>query len=197
LNQSIGNKYDKIAKWWDEEHKNSNYGVSQIERAIKFCKKRNNALDIGCGSGGRITNKLISEGFKVTGVDASIEMIKLAKQKHPSSNFIHSDICNWNTDKKFDLVIAWDSIFHLPLKKQKPVLNKLCKFTAKNGILIYTFGDDIGQHTSNWKNDTFNYSSIGVNENLKILLKNKFILRHLESDQFPEKHMYIIAMKYE
>lgn len=45
----IGEKYDKIAQWWHNCHKASNYGLSQLERAISYCRSRRSALDVGCG----------------------------------------------------------------------------------------------------------------------------------------------------
>ena len=55
---AIGEKYNKIAEYWNERHLDSKYGLNQIEKALKFVKNKNTALDIGCGSGGRIVKLL-------------------------------------------------------------------------------------------------------------------------------------------
>ena len=60
----IGQKYDKIADWWHERHKHSNYGLDQIHRAIKYCSRKKQALDVGCGSGGRVIDILEKNAFK-------------------------------------------------------------------------------------------------------------------------------------
>lgn len=78
---------------------------------------------------------------------------------------------------------------------QKPVVSKLCQLLAERGILIYTFGNAIGEHTDQWRDDTFYYSSIGINENVEIHLNNGLSILHLELDQYPEKHVYTIATK--
>jgi hypothetical protein len=65
----------------------------------------------------------------------------------------------------------------------------------QDGILIYTIGDEIGEHVSDWHDRLFYYSSLGIEKNLDILSKNKCHLRHLELDQFPLKHCIIIAKK--
>lgn len=122
-------------------------------------------------------------------------MIKLAKKNHPDESFIFADICRWESEQKFDFIVAWDSIFHLPLREQQPVLKKLCTLLADNGVLIYTFGDSMGEHEDNWHGDTFSYSSIGINENLKILAANGVTCKHLELDQFPLNHVYIVGVK--
>lgn len=79
---------------------------------------------------------------------------------------------------------------------QKPVISKLCRFLAKGGILLYTFGNTQGEHTDHWHNDTFYYSSIGINENMQLLINNGLSILHLELDQYPENHVYIIATKF-
>ncbi|REG82138.1 class I SAM-dependent DNA methyltransferase [Marinomonas pollencensis] len=191
----LGTKYDKIAQWWHDQHVESSYGVNQFQRAVKFARCGGKALDVGCGSGGRFIRILESNGFSVTGLDVSKEMIKLASVKHPEHNFFHADICSWETKEKFDLIVAWDSIFHLPLVMQKPVVTKLCQLLAEGGILIYTFGNAEGEHTDQWHDDTFYYSSIGINENLQVLINNGLSVLHLELDQYPENHVYTIATK--
>lgn len=190
----IGEQYDKIAAWWHSYHGKSDYGLSQLERAILYCKNYGSALDVGCGSG-RIIKILEQRGFTVTGIDASQKMVEIAKMNHASSNFFVSDICDWDTDQKYDLIVAWDSIFHLPLAMQSQVVTKLCKMLQQDGILIYTFGDDYGEHESNWQNDKFYYSSIGISGNLKIIMEGNCECRHLELDQFPQKHVYVIVQK--
>lgn len=191
--QLLGEKYNKIAEWWNEQHQHSDYGISQVERAIKFCTHKGSTLDVGCGSGGRIIRTLTANGFKVTGLDVSSKMIDLARTNHPQVEFHQADIVQWQPASAYDLIIAWDSIFHLPIDAQAPVVTKLCSALQPGGILIYTFGDDYGEHQSHWHDDTFHYSTIGINENLRLLMENQCQLRHLELDQYPEKHVVVIA----
>ncbi|SMC43869.1 class I SAM-dependent DNA methyltransferase [Moheibacter sediminis] len=192
---NTGELYDKIANWWDEFHIDSDYGMKQLELALQFVKHTNSALDIGCGSGGRMIDRLIQYGFEVTGIDASSKMIELAQKKHPEPKFLNENIITWQTDKKFDFIVAWDSLFHLPLNEQKNVLTKICSILHPEGILIYTLGDAVGEHYSDWHDEKFYYSSIGINENLKILAESNCECKHLELDQFPEKHVFIVAQK--
>ena len=191
----LGRKYDKIAQWWHDQHVDSSYGISQFQRAVSYSSEGGKALDVGCGAGGRFIRLLEKSKFSVTGIDVSKEMISLAAKNHKNHKFVHQDICTWETDETFDFIVAWDSIFHLPLPMQKPVVSKLCQFLAKDGVLIYTFGNDQGEHTDEWRNDTFYYSSIGINENIQLLINNGLSVLHLELDQYPEKHVYIIASK--
>jgi len=79
--EKIGEKYDKIANWWNERHLNSNYGVGQISKALDFASLtdgRGTALDVGCGAGGRLIRKFEEHNFHITGLDTSKKMIVIA-----------------------------------------------------------------------------------------------------------------------
>jgi len=198
--EDIGRQYDDIAPWWNDYHKNSDYGVAALERALNLATGTINsdkarALDVGCGSGGRLLTRLEGHGFHVTGLDASKNMIKLAQDNHPKSEFIHGDIRHWQGELSYDFILAWDSLFHLPLKQHQPVLSKLCRRLSPGGIIIYTLGDDRGEHTDKWRGQEFYYSSIGVQENIEILHHEGLSIFHLERDQYPDRHVYMIAQK--
>lgn len=74
--------------------------------------------DVGCGSG-RFVSALAQKGATVTGLDFAPTMLKMAKelvQQDGVANhcdFVLSDILDWKTDRKFDMVIAigfWDYV---------------------------------------------------------------------------------------
>ena len=195
--EETGSHYDRIAQYWQKQHLNSTYGVSALERAIKFTENKSTSLDVGCGSSGRFIDVLIKNGFTPTGVDISTEMISLARQRHPDVSFYAADICTWQLPQKYDLISAWDSTFHLPLAEQKPVLKKMCDGLNPGGVLLFTCGGTIGPEeiSGGFEGETFDYSTLGVNEFLRIINEFDCTCRHFEYDQLPENHVHIIAQK--
>jgi len=191
----LGKKYDRIANWWHQQHRESQYGVKQVKRALQFCPAGGSALDVGCGAGGRLVRLMQHHELAVTGIDVSAEMIKLAIENHPDETFFVDDICSFTSPEKYDFIVAWDSIFHLPLTQQEPVVSKLCCLLKPGGVLIYTFGDAVGEHQDTWHGDSFHYSSIGINGNLALLALHGVVCKHLELDQWPEKHVFLIGVK--
>ncbi|NUN67302.1 class I SAM-dependent methyltransferase (plasmid) [Pseudanabaena biceps] len=193
----IAFRYDCIAKWWQNQHQNSLYGIAQLERAIKFIPRKQLALDIGCGSSGRFIKILNEQGFQVEGLDISQEMIDLAQQLHPNNTFYRADICCWSPPKFYNLIVAWDSTFHLPLDRQEPVMKKLCNALEPDGVLMFTCGGGYKQSevSGTFQGQDFEYSTLGVNAFLKILTEHQCTCLHLEYDQYPENHVYIIAQK--
>lgn len=190
-------RYNQIAQWWQTQHQDSRYGMAQLERAIQFTSRRQAALDVGCGSSGRFISALSRSGFQAEGLDISSEMIKLARQLHPEIPFYVADICDWVPPKPYSFISAWDSTFHLPLNLQAPVLQKLCSALEPDGVLLFTCGGGhLGSEIAGaFQGQTFEYSTLGVDAFLRLLMEQRCTCRHLEYDQYPEQHVYIIAQK--
>lgn len=192
-----GKAYDQITGRWSREDFNREYGMEQHRRALMFSRQKRQALDVGCGCTGRFTELLLSEGFTVTGLDVSAKMIALARAQHPDVAFHHTDILSFSSDTRFDFITAWDSIWHVPLAEQRPVLSKIISLLKPGGIFIFSFGgtDSEGEHCNTAMGPEICYSSLGTNGFVSYLIANGCKIRHLEFDQYPELHSYLIVEK--
>jgi SAM-dependent methyltransferase len=195
--EQTGFNYDAIASWWLDQMNDSTYGIAALERALKFVGPGRLALDVGCGCEGRYLRRLRERGFVCTGLDVSGEMIALAAKRYPAVQFETGDIATWRLPQQYDLITAWDSTFHLPLHSHEPVLEKLCTGLRKHGVLLFTCGDtdEPGTIEGAFGGQRFEYSSLGVTEFVRLLWRFDCSVRHLEYDQHPENHVYIIARK--
>ncbi|MDZ4817245.1 MAG: class I SAM-dependent methyltransferase [Verrucomicrobiota bacterium] len=195
--QKTGEAYDKIAEWWQEQHVNSSYGLPALKRALEFSTTRGKALDVGCGSSGRFLRKFDDFGYVPVGVDISAKMIESAKRLDPEFEFHCANIVDWEIPTKFDLITAWDSTFHLPLECQEMVLEKMCRALTDNGVILFTCGGtwEPEEISGNFQGQTFEYSTLGISSYLSQLEKHGVLLRHLEYDQWPENHVFIIGQK--
>jgi len=195
--EETGAHYDRLAPSWQKQHMHSTYGLAALEKAIQLAENKSTALDIGCGSSGRFIDIFIQQGFIPTGVDISAEMISLARQRHPEVTFYAKDICTWQLPQKYDLISAWDSTFHLPIAEQKPVLKKMCDGLNAQGVVLFTCGGGVGPQeiSGGFEGEKFDYSTLGVNEFLRLIMEFGCTCKHLEFDQYPENHVYIIAQK--
>lgn len=61
----------------------------------------------------------IDQGFDLTGIDGSAELINLARIRFPEAQFITQDMRTIDLEEKFDLIIAWNSFFHLSREDQR------------------------------------------------------------------------------
>ena len=193
----IGRSYDQLADQFDSDGFPRGYGIKQHERAIAFAQNRRKALDVGCGSSGRIVDLLQSHGFEVEGLDVSTRMIELAKRRHPAVTFHHADVCEWELPGQYDFISAWDSIWHVPLSQQEAVLKKLLNGLSPGGVFIFTMGglDAPSEKTDSAMGPQVYYSVLGIPDTLRLLSDAGCVCRHLEYDQYPELHLYVVAQK--
>ena len=190
-----GRLYDAIASWWDDQQNVSTTGLKFIRRAIHLSANRRKALDVGCGSGGRVITALIGAGYQVVGIDVSARMLRLARSRHPDSHFMHADICEWLPPEQYDVIIAWDSIFHAPYTEQRRVVGKLCDALAPGGAILFTAGGVDGEITGEMCGRNFYYSSLVEEEYLQVLKERGCKCILLERDQHPEEHLVVIGVK--
>jgi SAM-dependent methyltransferase len=187
--------YDRIAGWI-QQSTSPTYGLAALRRALAFTAGPGVALDVGCGPTGRFLTVLEEAGFAVEGLDASAEMLALARTRNAGATFHHADICEWEFSRAYDIVTAWDSIFHLPLDRQEPVLRKLCAGLAPGGVLLFTCGGvPPGEISGEMQGLRFDYSTLGPERNVAILAEEGCLVRHLDFDQWPEGHVVVIAQR--
>jgi ubiquinone/menaquinone biosynthesis C-methylase UbiE len=100
--------FTKLAKYYDLTHHFRDYPQQAefLHAAIqKYLPSANHVLDIPCGTGSHALI-LAEKGYHVTGVDASSDMLKIAKQKAGTSdnlNFILGDMCSLTFSSEFDV----------------------------------------------------------------------------------------------
>ena len=193
--------YDALADHWDGDGFHRENGIEQHERALWFSRRTGAAIDIGCGSSGRIIDLLQSHGFGAEGLDISEEMVARAQARHPEVNFHLADIVSWEFPKEYDFISAWDSVWHVPLEEQEAVLQKLCRALAQNGVLIYTTGgiDSPEEGSNPFLGQPLYHAALGIPTILRTIDEMGCVCRHLQYDQSQKddvgKHLYLIIQK--
>ncbi|WKZ25839.1 MAG: class I SAM-dependent methyltransferase [bacterium] len=104
-------------KIWSKTYDTEDNILIQVEEPIvkKILKKylQGKVLDLGCGTG-RYSLYLDSLGHSVTGIDISMDMIELARQKSKQIQFVQGDISNLTfEDNNFDLVVSGLAIHYV------------------------------------------------------------------------------------
>lgn len=165
--------YNKIASTWDLNRKKSNLNPY----IIKFANlvKKGHILDVGCGAGEPVSSYLSKEGFRVTGIDISSEMIKLARLKNiPNVNFLERDFLTFSSNIKYDGIIAYDSLFHIDISKQDYIYYNLRKLIKPGGFIMFTHGMNYGEVSSKMYDEEFYYSALDLKEIKSLLKDNNF-----------------------
>jgi len=196
--REIGLAYDQLADVWNGDAFDRENGIAQHQRALSFCRQKGFALDVGCGSSGRIIELLLRAGFAadaIEGLDVSARMLELARVRHPQVTFHQADICVWQARRRYDFISAWDSIWHVPLDTHGEVLEKLFTQLTPGGVCIFTLGglDEAGEKTDASMGPRMYYSTPGIPLALEVVRSCGALCRHLEFDQYPEPHAYMIV----
>jgi SAM-dependent methyltransferase len=92
-------------------------------------------LDAGCGAG-RLSAWLVEQGAEVVGVDASPEMIRLARERAPGASFSVADLGERLPygDDSFDLAVA-SLVMHY-LRDWVPALRELRRVLRPDGAIV-------------------------------------------------------------
>lgn len=95
--------------------------------------------DLGCGPG-RVTGHLDGLGLPVFGLDASAEMIRMAREVHPHLRFEHAPMEHLAVaDGELAAIVAWYSIIHMPPEQLPDVFAEFARALAPGGLLQLAF----------------------------------------------------------
>lgn len=145
----IGTKYDLIADTYEQE-RSMDIGINYVRMFVQLLPHpedccQNSVLDIGCGTGLPLTRFLATSKLKVTGIDISSKMIEKAEMNVPFASFMKGDIITAGFENQFDGILAWDSLFHIPIEKQEMVIRKILALLKSNGVFLFTSGGTYGE----------------------------------------------------
>ncbi len=95
-------------------------------------------LELGCGTG-RFTAQLSEYDYKVSGIDLSPSMIKIAKHKHPGIEFKTADMTEYHDDGRYSAIVSvCDSINYLAGSEALTnMFSCAVRSLKKGGILVF------------------------------------------------------------
>ncbi len=100
--------------------------------------KTKNILDIGSGRG-ELAYALSKSAQHVVGIDYSKDAIAIATQTFKdikNLDFVQADILKYETDEKFDVVLATDVVEHIEQDMLLKMFDKVKTLLSKNGVFI-------------------------------------------------------------
>jgi predicted TPR repeat methyltransferase len=196
---AIASAYDDIAERWLNDRFNQANGIRQHERALGFLQDAADgwALNVGCGCNTRFNPLMREHGMQIEGIDISERMVALAREADPTVLLHHADVCEWQPQRSYRFISAWDSIWHVRLEEQRPLMLKLMQALETGGVFIFTAGglDAEDTHVDAAMGPEVYYSTLGIPGLLEVIDEGGCIVRHLEFDQYPEKHLYIVVQR--
>jgi trans-aconitate methyltransferase len=124
------------SKLYNEQHRFvSDYGADVLQWLAPQAGEC--ILDVGCGTGD-LAAKIQETGAIVLGVDASADMVELAKQNYPNIQFEQKDATLLDYNREFDAVFS-NATFHW-IENQRGLLKGIYKSLKHGGRLVAEFG---------------------------------------------------------
>jgi trans-aconitate methyltransferase len=129
-------------KWNAKEYENQfqfvpSYGEDLI--GLLNVKPGSRVTDLGCGNG-TLTARLAGMGYDVTGVDASPEMLALARKNHPEIPFVLSDASSYHPDHPADAVFSNAMLHWVHEEQQDAVLQNIAASLRPGGEFVFEMG---------------------------------------------------------
>lgn len=126
----------KVQKYAPEEER---------EMFASMVKPGGKILDAGCGSG-RDANHFASQGFTVTGIDLSDNLLSYAKEHaDPNASFLKMDLRAINLTISFDGIWACASLLHLKRDECVTVLRNFQHMLRPGGVLFLLMKEGTGE----------------------------------------------------
>ena len=136
--EKIKDYYNNVAEIYDKRCKQDEYYLNTNFHALqdRYWIRNKDILDIGCGTG-RFTKLLAGVSPFVTGIDFSLEMLKIAQKDNRYKAYL-MDMCELDFPRnKFDIVTAIGSLEYQ--KRLTLVFSEVYRVLRPGGIFYFNF----------------------------------------------------------
>lgn len=124
----------------------------------KHLTKKENVLDIACGSG-TLADLLQKDGHTVTGLDASKDMVRLAKRKNSRITFFVDDMNSFHLPRTYSVITCmFDSVNHI--QNWKAFFKRVHRHLEVGGRFVFDFNTANGLRQ--WSKPFETHSERGV-----------------------------------
>lgn len=176
------NSYNRIIAHWIKARNNSIVNKPIIDFANKI-SSNGNILDIGCGTGLPISKYFSEHNFSIIGIDTSDKMLEIAKSNEiKNTQFLLCNFYNFDSNERFDGIIAWDSLFHFPKQRQKEIYDKVYNLLKPGGFFLFTHGKEENEHIGEMFGEQFYYSCLSKDFVLDLMNEIGFELEYSIED---------------
>lgn len=132
------NTYKKFAQYYD-------LYVGTFEEDLElyksYCKAYEKILEVGCGTG-RVLKSFLEDGFAITGIDLSQDMLAVAKEKlhsfyqHGMLRLEHHNFMDQPVAEKYDKVLVTFYTFNYILENPESFLRNIFLSMTEGAMLI-------------------------------------------------------------
>ncbi len=176
--------YDRHAKTWARDRVDRLVERTWLDRFVAALPDgRRAVLDVGCGTAVPIGHYLIELGCQIHGVDSSKAMIAMTASRFPNHQWDVADMRTLALDRRYDGIIVWDSLFHLPPDHQRHMFPIFARHAAPGAALLFNSGPSAGEEIGSYQGESLYHASLDPAEYYELLGDNGFtVMAHVASD---------------
>jgi SAM-dependent methyltransferase len=152
--------YERHAPAYDRDRGRTLFERPWLDRFTALIPRGGSVLDLGCGSGEPIARHLIEAGYRVTGVDPSAAMIGRCRSRFPDQTWTIADMRGLALGRRFDGILAWDSLFHLRAADQRAMFTTFAAHAAPGAALMFTTGPAAGETVGSYRGEPLYHASL-------------------------------------
>lgn len=175
--EAIPATYARQAAAWDRGRSRAFFERGWLERAAAGLAPGAAVLDLGCGAGEPVAGWMIAQGHALTGVDLTEEMLAIARARFPGADWIRADMRGLALGRRFDLIVAWDSFFHLAPGAQRAMFPVFAAHLAPGGRLLFTSGPAAGEVWGRVGDEAVYHASLAPEDYAALIASNGMDLR--------------------
>lgn len=137
--------YNKTASEWADKWYEDETLLPYLIEFMNYLPENPRVLDLCCGAGYE-SMRMKKLGANITGLDFSVESIRIAKERNPNIKFIVEDILNdYSYLGKFDGCAVIAGLVHLPNEKLSNAFEQIHKVLNNDGFLFVVVKDGNGK----------------------------------------------------
>ena len=162
--------YERHAQTWDRVRSRRLVEQSWLDRFRQAMPvAAGHVLDIGCGCAEPMAGYLIGAGHAVSGIDSSMAMIALCRQRFAQHDWHVADMRQLALEQRFGGILAWDSFFHLTPEDQRRMFPIFQAHAQPGAALMFTSGTAHGIALGNFEGETLYHASLDHDEYVALL----------------------------
>lgn len=160
--------YERVAKGFARSRDRTLYERRWLDRALGYAPGRK-VLDLGCGPGLPIAAYLNDRRADVTGVDGAATMVALFRQNLPHARVLHRDMRGLDLGEDFDMILAWNSFFHLSVEDQRDMFATFAAHARPRAVLLMTTGPEAGEAIGQVEGQNVYHASLSPDDYRELL----------------------------
>lgn len=166
--------YEREAADWARGRNRALWEAPALEAAVNGRPPGLRVLDLGCGSGEPIADWFVRRGDRVTAVDGASAMLREVARRVPGAETILADMRGLALARRFDVILAFNSMFHLAAADQEAMFPVFAAHAAPGATLMFTSGPDAGESWGRVGRSVVYHASLSPDGYRALLARNGF-----------------------